>query len=207
MALDLNQGCSGFVQALCLAAPLTMTHQNVLIICADRYRSKIRKGDRSTESVFSDAASAVLIKPNGPLQLITQSHYTDGSGAQYLRQEIGGELTMAGADVFLWTRNKVAKQIAALIEHETSAGRAPHTIILHQASKLVVDSLKGVLPKSVTIPTNFEAVGNTVSSSIPILLKANLDVLSRPGSLLLAGFGVGLSSSVVAIEISKNLTH
>ena len=207
MALDLNQGCSGFVQALCLAAPLTMTHQNVLIICADRYRSKIRKGDRSTESVFSDAASAVLIKPNGPLQLITQSHYTDGSGAQYLRQEIGGELTMAGADVFLWTRNKVAKQIAALIEHETSAGRAPHTIFLHQASKLVVDSLKGLLPKSITIPTNFEAVGNTVSSSIPILLTANLDVLSRPGSLLLAGFGVGLSSSVVAIEISKNLTH
>jgi 3-oxoacyl-[acyl-carrier-protein] synthase-3 len=109
---------------------------------------------------------------------------------------------MAGADVFLWTRNKVAKQIAVLIEHETLAGRAPHTIFLHQASKLVVDSLKGLLPKSITIPTNFEAVGNTVSSSIPILLTANLDVLSRPGSLLLAGFGVGLSSSVVAIEIS-----
>jgi|694.fasta_scaffold23648_1 3-oxoacyl-[acyl-carrier-protein] synthase-3 len=205
MALDLNQGCSGFVQALCLAVPLTKTHQNVLIVCADRYRSKLRKGDRSTESVFSDAASAVLIKPNGPLQLKAQSHYTDGSGAQYLRQETGSKLTMAGADVFLWTRNKVAKQIAALIEDETAAGRAPHTVFLHQASKLVIDSLKSVLPKDISIPTNFETVGNTVSSSIPILLAANLDVLNRSGSLLLAGFGVGLSSSVVAIEMDHDL--
>ena len=205
MALDLNQGCSGFVQALCLAVPLTKTHQNVLIICADRYRSKLRKGDRSTESVFSDAASAVLVKPNGPLQLNAQSHYTDGSGAQYLQQEIGCQLTMAGADVFLWTRNKVAKQITSAIADETAAGRAPHTILLHQASKLVVDSLKSVLPKDISIPTNFETVGNTVSSSIPILLAANLDVLNRSGSLLLAGFGVGLSSSVVAIEMDHNL--
>ena len=80
-----------------------------------------------------------------------------------------------------------------------------HTILLHQASKLVVDSLKSVLPKDISIPTNFETVGNTVSSSIPILLAANLDVLNRSGSLLLAGFGVGLSSSVVAIEMDHDL--
>jgi 3-oxoacyl-[acyl-carrier-protein] synthase III len=206
MALDLNQGCSGFTQALCLAVPLTASHKNVLIICADRYRSKLRKGDRSTESVFSDAASAVLIKPNGPLQLITQSHYTDGSGAQYLRQEIGGELTMAGADVFLWTRNKVAKQIASLIHDEIFAGRTPHTIFLHQASKLVCDTLKNLIPEIPNVPTNLEKVGNTVSSSIPILLASDMSLLQKEGSVIIAGFGVGLSSSCIAISIDTSHT-
>lgn len=203
MALDLNQGCSGFVQALCIAVPLTRTHHNVLIICADRYRSKLSKGDRSTESVFSDAASAVLVKPNGPLRLNAQSHQTDGSGAQHLHQKIGCELTMAGAEVFVWTRHRVAKQVRALIDDETALGRTPHTVFLHQASKVVIDSIRSALPKDIAIPTNFATVGNTVSSSIPILLADSDHLLQNGGNVIIAGFGVGLSSSCAAISIVK----
>ena len=204
MALDINQGCSGFVQALCLAAPLTKTHGNILILCADRYRAKLRVGDRSTESIFSDAAAAVLVKPNGPLRIESQSHFTDGLGAPLLWQEFGDTLKMAGADVFLWTRNKVSKQIAELVQDEVFGGRAPHTIFLHQASKLVCDTLKKLIPEITNVPTNLEKVGNTVSSSIPILLASDMSLLQKEGSVIIAGFGVGLSSSCIAISIDTS---
>jgi 3-oxoacyl-[acyl-carrier-protein] synthase-3 len=200
MAIDLNQGCSGFVQALCIAVPLTASHGNVLIVCADRYRAKLRTGDRSTESIFSDAASAVLVGRDGPLTLGFQSHHTEGSGAHLLQQRMGGTLTMSGAEVFLWTRNRVAKQIRAALEAELTLGHRIGTVVLHQASKLVVETIQSALPKETRVPTNFEVVGNTVSSSIPILLAQETAILKQSGSTLLSGFGVGLSSSVMVIH-------
>ena len=199
LAFDINQGCSGFVQALTIAVALLPAHENILIVCADKYRSKLQPGDRSTESVFSDAASAILLGRNGALAITRQSHLTDGSGRRFLTQKIGEHLTMAGADVFLWTRNKVAKQIQAVITEESLLGRRPHTVVLHQASKLVVETIGGSLPVDIEIPMEFARFGNTVSSTIPILLANKPEILRRDGTTLLAGFGVGLSSSVVSI--------
>jgi len=45
-----------------------------------------------------------------------------------------------------------------------------------------------------TIPCNLEQLGNTVSSSIPIVLAQLIDGDSLPGrNVLVCGFGVGLS--------------
>lgn len=199
LAFDINQGCSGFVQALTIAVALLPEHEKILIVCADKYRSKLQAGDRSTESVFSDAASAILLGRNGALAITRQSHLTDGSGRRFLTQKIGEHLTMAGADVYLWTRNKVAKQIQSVITEESSLGRKPHTVVLHQASKLVVETISGSIPAEIEIPMDVARFGNTVSSSIPILLANFPEILNRKGTTILAGFGVGLSSSVLAI--------
>jgi 3-oxoacyl-[acyl-carrier-protein] synthase-3 len=113
---------------------------------------------------------------------------------------MGGTLTMSGAEVFLWTRNRVAKQIRAALEAELTLGHRIGTVVLHQASKLVVETIQSALPKETRVPTNFEVVGNTVSSSIPILLAQETAILKQSGSTLLSGFGVGLSSSVMVIH-------
>ena len=107
---------------------------------------------------------------------------------------------MAGAEVFLWTRNRVVKQILTALDEEMTLGRPIETVVLHQASKLVVETIQSALPPETRIPTNFETVGNTVSSSIPILLSQKSAILEESDSTLLSGFGVGLSSSVVAIH-------
>jgi 3-oxoacyl-[acyl-carrier-protein] synthase-3 len=199
IAFDINQGCSGFVQALTVAVALLGTHEHVLIVCVDKYRSKLRAGDRSTESVFSDAASATLLHREGGFEITRQSHLTDGSGRRFLVQRIGEDLTMAGADVFLWTRSKVTKQIQTLISEEATLGRNPHSVALHQASKLVVETIRNQLPKDIVVPNDVARYGNTVSSTIPILLANYPNLMNRNGTFILAGFGVGLSSSVVAL--------
>ena len=204
LAFDINQGCSGFVQALTVAVALLQTHEHVLIVCVDKYRSKLRAGDRSTESVFSDAASATLLQRDGDLEITRQSHLTDGNGRRFLAQKMGGHLTMAGADVFLWTRNKVTKQIRTVIDEETALGRTPHSVILHQASKLVVETIRDLLPNEIFVPIDVARYGNTVSSTIPIVLANYPSLTNQHGTLLLAGFGVGLSSSVVAITYGNS---
>lgn len=204
LAFDMNQGCSGFVQALTVAVALLQTHEHVLIVCVDNYRSKLRTGDRSTESVFSDAASATLLQRGGGFEITRQSHLTDGSGRRFLNQKIGEYLTMAGADVFLWTRSKVTKQIQTLINAEKASGRSPHSIVLHQASKLVVETIQDQLPKDIEVPIDVARYGNTVSSTIPIVLARYPNLMSRNGTFVLAGFGVGLSSAVLAVTRSTS---
>lgn len=202
MAFDINQGCSGFVQALSVAAALLESHRCILVVTADKYRGKLRSGDRSTESVFSDAAAATLVRRGGPLSVTHQSHLTDGSGRRFLVQRIGDTLSMSGADVFVWTRSKVLKQIQSVIDSESSMGRRPETIYLHQASLLVVNSIRTFLPTDIYIPIDVSRYGNTVSSSIPILLSNELTAFNQSRNLLLVGFGVGLSSSVISISRS-----
>jgi len=202
MAFDINQGCSGFVQAISVAEALLTSNRCVLVVTADKYRSKLRPGDRSTESVFSDAAAATLVCRGGPLCVTHQSHLTDGSGRQFLVQRIGDTLSMSGANVFVWTRSKVLRQIQSVIESESSLGRRPESIYLHQASHLVVDSIRKLLPTDINIPLDVSRYGNTVSSSIPILLSNELTAFNQSRNSLLAGFGVGLSSSVISISRS-----
>jgi 3-oxoacyl-[acyl-carrier-protein] synthase-3 len=68
--------------------------------------------------------------------------------------------------------------------------------IFHQANRYMLDHLRKRMkldPKKFFV--YMEACGNTVSSTIPIALKAALsDGTLKPGALvLLAGFGVGYS--------------
>jgi 3-oxoacyl-[acyl-carrier-protein] synthase-3 len=204
LALDINQGCSGFVQALAVSVPLVSLLGNVLIITVDKYRSKLRERDRSTLSIFSDAAAAVLLAPGADHCIGTQSHFTDGSGAQFLTQALDTCLHMSGADVYLWTRTQLPRQISKLVADEHSDGFVPETLFAHQASKMVLEGIRSSLEASAltfkNFPCNYARVGNTVSSSIPILMAENNHLLQDSRGFVIAGFGVGLSSSVVAIR-------
>lgn len=204
LAFDINQGCSGFVQGLVLANSLLSTFPIVLLICVDTYRKKLRRDDRSTMTVFSDGASAALVRRGNSNRIVAQSHYTYGSGSKFLNQSITDgstidRLYMSGADVFLWTKGVVTKQIKDTIDECSIRGIHVGTLFAHQASKLVLDSLRSKLPPEISMPTNIEHVGNTTSSSIPILIAENRGLFDGQTAML-AGFGVGLSSSCVVID-------
>ena len=71
-------------------------------------------------------------------------------------------------------------------------------VYIHQASKLVVDGIKDLLniDKSIFFENYFDH-GNTVSSSIPFLIKDYPIDLDTNEVVIFAGFGVGLTSSVI----------
>ena len=71
----------------------------------------------------------------------------------------------------------------------------------------MIDGLSARLTGIDCIPTNISNTGNTVSSSIPILMAEYLDVINDSTSVL-SGFGVGLSTATVLISnLDTSLKH
>jgi 3-oxoacyl-[acyl-carrier-protein] synthase-3 len=203
MAFDVNQGCAGFAHALTIALGLLPAAGKALIVCADRYRAKLREDDRSTQCVFSDGASATLISSRPELKVLAQTHETVGSGKGLLYQSCGPEendgfLHMSGSDVFLFTRKQVAPQLHRTLAMSGFLLSDLDNVFVHQASAPVVDSLISDFRAAGAVPRNVERFGNTVSSTIPILMQPYLDVLKTARSAI-CGFGVGLSSSCIVI--------
>jgi 3-oxoacyl-[acyl-carrier-protein] synthase-3 len=80
-------------------------------------------------------------------------------------------------------------------------------VVFHQANAYMLN----VVRQRCGIPSekfyvNFQDVGNTVSSTIPIALKRAIQdkTLQEGQKVLLAGFGVGLSMGATVLNIIEN---
>jgi 3-oxoacyl-[acyl-carrier-protein] synthase-3 len=209
IAFDINLGCSGFVYGLAVSSSLIssgLAKQGILV-CSDTYTKYIDKHDRTCRPLFSDAAAAAHIsisKTNsiGPFEL-----GTDGSGFDKLIVPLSGSrvdsgkglkntLYMNGADVFMFTMNMVPKAINSLLSKSNKKIDDIDLFVFHQASKLVIDSIirRLDLPEE-KVFMNFENIGNTVSSTIPIALSDAIQQgkINTGDLIMLVGFGVGYS--------------
>ena len=105
---------------------------------------------------------------------------------------------MAGADIWLFTKREVVPQINKAIDFCIKKNLNIKGVYIHQASKVVVDGIKSLLNIDPHLLfENYYDYGNTVSSTIPFLLK-DFEATTEEGEvIILAGFGVGLTSSVL----------
>tara|TARA_Y100001970_G_C14250975_1_gene871862 strand:- start:1523 stop:2428 length:906 start_codon:yes stop_codon:yes gene_type:complete len=198
---DFNQGCSGFVQSFIVMSQLIKKFKKGLLITADCYRAKLDPSDRSTNAVFSDGAAAMIVDNDKNLQILFEDTLTDGSKRDLLfhsnNSENDGYLYMSGPEIWMFTRIKVIPQIKSAINYCEDNKLSISSIYIHQASKLVVDGIKESLGSySTLVLENYMLYGNTVSSTIPILI-ANHPINQKNGVVIFAGFGVGLTSSVI----------
>jgi 3-oxoacyl-[acyl-carrier-protein] synthase-3 len=229
-ALDVNLGCSGFVYGLGLAKGLIETSQaeNVLLITAETYSKHIHRRDKSVRSIFGDAAAATWItaEETGRDILGPFVYGTDGKGAGNLIVPAGGlrqprvvdavavedgsgnqrtvnDLFMNGPEIVTFTLRIVPQVMAQLL---TKAHRTMQDIdlfIFHQANQYMLEHLRRKLnlPEA-KLPIMMSHCGNTVSSTIPILLKdlQTSGRLSAGQTLMLLGFGVGYSWAGAIME-------
>ena len=222
-AVDINLGCSGFVYALSLANGLIAcgAASTVLILTADTYSKFIHPMDKSVRTLFGDAATATVVCPaDSPRQSIKPFVFgTDGAGAKHLIVEAGASrmarsddtakesedssgnvrsrnnLYMDGGAVLSFTLREIPPLVDELIARAEITKDNIDVFVLHQANTFILNALR----KKMSIDENkfaihLENVGNTVSSTIPIVL-AEMD---KKGILInkriaLVGFGVGLS--------------
>ena len=230
-AFDYNLACSGFVYGVAmvhgfLAGGLA---RRVLLITADTYSKLIHNGDRSARVLFGDGAAATLIGraegPGGffdfdlaasgqyydrfwvpaggfrrPRSAETSVEHTDQNG----NVSTANDIHMDGMGVWGFINSVVPGQMRALLDRNGKRLDDVDLVLFHQASKMTLDSLVRVLKlRPEQVFSNLEMVGNTVSSSLPILFKDACDQGKlRPGGLvLLSGFGVGLSSAAALMEV------
>jgi 3-oxoacyl-[acyl-carrier-protein] synthase-3 len=215
-ALDFNLGCSGFVYGLSLADGLirTGTCRRVLLITAETYSKYIDPTDRSLRTIFGDGAAATLIEPCREPSLAAFAFGTDGSGADTLMVTRGGcrppeqahkprkrqrwpsPLYMDGPSLVEFTVENIPKLVEEVLRRGQVRREQIDYFLMHQATLLMLQRLRQQLGlDDRTLPMVMEQCGNTVSSTIPIVIDAlRRDGRLRPGiRSMLAGFGVGLS--------------
>lgn len=222
-ALDFNLGCSGFIYGLALARSLVVSGvaRNVLLVTADTLSKTVNPMDKSTRTIFGDAAAATLVgtgEDGGAIGGFVLG--TDGSGAEKLLIPAGGfalphssetavertnmwgnvrsqdNLYMNGPEILDFTVRTVPGCVRDVLERHAMTMEDIDLFVFHQATRLILEHLR----KEMEIPEDrfyvcMERTGNTVSSTIPIALAGAVrEGRVRPGSrIMLVGFGVGFS--------------
>jgi len=192
--INLNSGCTGFVDAMILAYDIISNNikSKILIVTTDTYSKFINKKNKSIRPLFSDGASASIIKykKNG-LRLLARNNFNISNTQNELIFE-KNEIHMNGPAVVSMAINHVIPKIKKYSKDIDS-------LYLHQAGKIVINLLKSKLDKRIFIPTNYEKYGNLVSTSIPAVITENFEKFKKNKNIIICGFGVGLSVSILKL--------
>jgi 3-oxoacyl-[acyl-carrier-protein] synthase-3 len=215
-ALDFNLGCSGFVYGLSLADGLIRSGvaHRVLLVTAETYSKYIDRTDRSLRTIFGDGAAATLIESSDQPSLGSFIFGTDGRGADALMVTEGGarpkaqaiqprkrkrwpsSLYMDGPDLVKFSLEVVPPLVARVLANANWTRQEVDMYLMHQATLFMLEHLRDRLSLDREhTPEALEDYGNTVSSTIPILIRdLRQSGRLRPGKqTVLVGFGVGLS--------------
>jgi 3-oxoacyl-[acyl-carrier-protein] synthase-3 len=218
-AFDVNQGCSGYVYGLWLAASLIEAGlERVLLLVGDTSTRRVSEQDRSAVFLFGDTGSATALERR-PCDL----HFvlgTDGAGGPNLivpagqcralsspetlqpREAEGGnirtaeQLYMNGAEVMAFTLREVPKLWEEVLALSGLDPATVDSVVMHQANRFIIETiakrLKVPLEK---VPLSIPELGNTSCASVAITLTACLrdQLASSTMRLAMLGFGVGWS--------------
>ena len=228
-ALDVIQGCTGFIYGLSMAKGLLLTGQvrSLLLVTADTWSKYIHERDRGTRSIFGDGAAATLLTRSDAEKLGHFLFGTDGSGFEHLRVKASGlrfprgtlpggeirdasgnirtegDLYMNGPEIFSFTLRTVPPAVRQLLLTEGLTLEDVDLFVFHQANGFMLEHLRRKMGiKKDCFPVVLAETGNTVSSTIPIVLRTLSDrgVLKQGQILMLVGFGVGYSWNAVVFR-------
>jgi 3-oxoacyl-[acyl-carrier-protein] synthase-3 len=208
--LDINSGCSGFIDGLWAASSLLSSGNGIraLLIVGDTTSQFVPPSERNTRPLFGDAVAAIAIESGGDSSnYIAVVPGVDGSGANYLKVDAGasrnplpdasfGHLFMDGPQVFAFTLRQVPNNIAAALVVAGWSQSDVDYLILHQANETMmrhISTKAGFLQKQTVMA--LADFGNTSSASIPLAMASKLAkplvTTKKPLNLLMSGFGVG----------------
>jgi 3-oxoacyl-[acyl-carrier-protein] synthase III len=228
-AFDYNLACSGYVYGIALAKGFMSIGigSNILLVTGDTYSKYVNKKDRSARILFGDGAAASFLTKNKSNAVFDIALESSGKDHKSFYIPAGGcrlpksketsiekidqsnnvhtleDIHMNGFGVWKFIASTVPKQIKALIEKNNYTLDDIDLFILHQSSKMTIDSLvKNLKIKDEKVYTNISKKGNLVSSSIPVAIKDAEEEgkLKRGDLILLSGFGVGLSYGTILMK-------
>lgn len=226
-AFDFNLGCSGYEYGLAVAKGLIVggIATNVLLLTGETYNKYLHPRDKGNRTIFGDGASATVISTEGFAEIGEFVLGTEGAGAKSLIVKSGGArfpenlgdltfdedgnpvgsdyLFMDGQDIFVFTLTKVPKMVKEVLAKNELKKEDINLFVFHQANKYMLEHLRKKLKiEEDSFFINFERIGNTVSSTIPIALCDAREQGRLKGNILLAGFGVGLSWGGVVLQVT-----
>jgi 3-oxoacyl-[acyl-carrier-protein] synthase III len=213
LSFDISLACSGYVSTIVTAKALMneLGVRKALVFTADPYSKIIKPNDKNTIALFGDAASVSVLEVGAPLRICKSTFGNDGSkyeaaivrGSGTARRNGEAEqFELDGRGIYALLKTEAPPSIRACAAMNGLSLSEIDLFLFHQASAWLLQGLREdlELPEE-KVPSNIKHVGNTVSSSIPLLLDR---VLSNggplPRTMLMSGFGAGLAWASVVIR-------
>lgn len=192
---DVSLGCSGYVYGLYVLKGFmeaTGLKSGILVTC-DPYSKIMDRSDRMTTLLFGDAATATWLGDDPLWELGPAKFGTDGNGADHLFVK-DGFFHMNGRQVFNFASLKIIPHMQEVLEQAGLSLDTVDAFCLHQGSGAIVDAIaKRLGENGDRVVKNMFGAGNTVSSTIPLLMEHYAFEDSAWKNLVMSGFGVGLS--------------
>ncbi len=207
-ALDLNQGCAGFLAGLLTAAHF-LSHEavrNVLILGGDTLSRCVDPADHTSAMLFGDAGFAAVVgKDNAVSEATPWTFLSATATSTAIEIPHNKPFTMAGTEVFNFTITRVPEQLSALLAATGETIDAIDALYLHQANTFILRQVARMVRCPMEkVPCRMATRGNTSSASLPLLL-CDLAAEGQTGirRALLSAFGVGLTwiSARMALDL------
>ncbi len=226
-AIDINQGCSGFIVGLSIAKGLIYAGiaKNILLLTAETYSKYIHPKDKGNMTIFGDAAAATWVTTEGFAEIKNFSFGTDGRGAENLIVKTGAQrfnkpkndltfdekgnpkssdyLFMDGSAILNYTLDYIPPLLDDTLIKNNLEKKDVDLFVFHQANKFIMELLRKKLRiEDAKFYRSFENTGNTVSSTIPIALKDALieNAINTQSKVLIAAQGLGYSWGGAVLE-------
>lgn len=199
-AFDISLGCSGYVAGLAAVTGYLMATggKRALLFTCDPYSKSLSEDDRNTAMIFGDAATVSLIEPGNQWQIGAFDCGTDGKSHRALERDVEGVLRMEGRAVFNFCALTVPGSVKAALAKNGITKEDVDRFVMHPGSKYIVDTVAKRLEIPAPPALDCESYGNTVSSSLPLILST-LD-RAKARTVLLSGFGVGLGWATCVLK-------
>jgi len=219
-AFDVGLGCSGYPYGIWLAAMMVQGGgvRRALVLHGETPSRFTDPEDRSVSLLFGDAGTATALEADdsGEAPDWHFALHSDGSGYKDMIIEAGGfrdrfaedrrkhSVVMDGARIFNFTIKRVTPLIEETLE---LAGRSTDEVdyfIFHQSNQFIMKHLSKKAGLSADkVPIVMGEYGNTGGASVPLTI-INGELVrppNRPLSLLLMGYGVGLSWGAALVHL------
>ena len=195
LLLDLNAGCTGFVDAVSLSFKIKTP---TLIVCSETYSKHDKNQNRATRCLFSDASAATFFDPS-KFELVYEDFVFKKNTSSAICLDKFETLVMDGTTVFQFLNTHVVLLIEKALKKHPDITK----LFCHQGSALVVSRITSLFSRpGLNIASNITNRGNSVSSTLPILVEDTHEEspVTTDDLILLVGFGVGLQAHIVVFR-------
>ncbi len=206
-AFDLGSACTGWLAGLAMAAGQVESGraEHALVIGADFLSRFLDFSDRDTAALFADGAGAAVVSATpaargriGPVVL-----HSDRAGADLIRLERGGRITMQGQETF----RAAVSSLSTVTQEALAAARVEldeiDLFVYHQANSRIIRAVGQRLGlQSERVVDYVSRFANSSTATLPIALSvAESEGRLAPGNrVLLASFGGGFTWGATVVE-------
>lgn len=212
IAFDVNHGCAAYAVGLqIVSALLQNTGGKALLFVSEGIYKEMSESPSLNSLLFGDGAAvtAIELSDDHPMYY---SQNIDGNRFDLLYRKKNSEMFMDGNGIMNFSLNEVSKGIKDFKDHFKIDEDQIDFYIIHQAQKMIVDGIidEAELPPEKVL-TAYSEYGNTSPATLPITICHNRDAILEKNketlTLMLSGFGIGLTWSNVLIKLDKDAIH